>query len=156
MKSEFQRQNRLARKLLLDMKALALLHPSDNDLRAIVRTSILESRDDQVKRLVDSLKADESEGVFNGMIIAIGELLTASFLMVSGILMIAPFLVGARSASSLVGYFSSAVGSVVTAPAFLPFLPELVVLLAILLLMSSLYLLRRAAGALKAGSIVAR
>jgi TRAP-type C4-dicarboxylate transport system permease large subunit len=76
--------------------------------------------------------------------------------MVTGVVMIAPLLVGGSSPVMLVQYFSNSIGKVTTSPAFLPILPELVVLLAALLLMSALYALRRASSTLNEEGLMNR
>ena len=151
-----ERQDMLVSKLILDIKALSLLHPSDLDLRSAVTEKVLSSSDDQVKRFVSSLKARKPQGGRSGIIIAVGELLLASFLMVAGVVMIAPLLVGGSTPDSLLRYFSSEIGQVTTSPSFLPIIPELVVLLAALLLISAVYALRRASLTLREEGLMNR
>lgn len=156
MNQDEERKDLLVSKLILDIKALSLLHPSDPDLRSVVTEKVLSSPDDQVKRFVSSLRAHKPQESGSGVIIVIGELLLASFLMVAGVVMIAPLLVGGSTSDSLLQYFSNSIGHVATSPAFLPILPVLVVLLAVLLLMSALYALRRASLTLREEGLMNR
>jgi len=85
----------------------------------------------------------------NGVALALGQLILGSFLMLAGIVAIAPFLTGGTSSSALVSFFGAALSNVATAPAFFPVLPELVILLSVALLLSALYALRNASVALR-------
>jgi len=156
MASRDERQDYIASRLLLDMKALALLHPSDADLQALVDGSLLASHDDQVARVIDSLGVKRPRRAGGSVVIAIGELLLASFLMVGGLVAIAPFLTGVSTSNSLVQYFSTSMKSLATSPAFFPVLPELVVLLSVVLLISALYALRKASLTLKEEGFASR
>ncbi len=149
MAKEQSRIDFTASKLVLDMKALALLHPTDSDLRAVVANTVLGSYDDQVARVVDSLRAGRPQRKSNNVAVAIGELLLASFLMVAGLVAISPLLIGASDPSTIVNYFSTSIGEIATSPSFFPLLPELVVVLSVALLLSALYALRKASTTLK-------
>ncbi|HXW36652.1 MAG TPA: hypothetical protein VEJ36_01935 [Nitrososphaerales archaeon] len=146
----------MASKLVLDMKALALLNPSDKDLQKLVTENLLDSHDDQVRRVLDSIKSVSPRKGEGNVVIAVGELLLASFLMIAGLVAIAPFLAGVSSPSTLLQYFSSSIGTLATSPAFFPVLPELVVLLSVVLLMSALYALRKASATLKEQGFASR
>jgi hypothetical protein len=146
----------LVSRIFLDMKALALLYQTDVDLRSVLRSGLLDSHDDQVGRVLIALRSGKPEKKSNSVVLALGELVLASFLMAAGVVAIAPFLVGMTDPTSLVAYFSSAVGGMVSAPAFLPVLPELVILLSLTLLLSALYALRRASVTLKEEGFVGR
>jgi len=146
----------LVSRLVLDMKGLALLHPSDDDLHSVIRGGLQDIRDEQVLRVIHSLTEGTPERKGNSVALALGELILGSFLMVAGVLAIAPFLAGITDPRSLVLYFSSAIGGLVTAPTFFPALPEVVILLSVALLLSALYALRRASVTLKEEGFVSR
>jgi hypothetical protein len=149
MAIEEKKRDYAASRMVLDMKALALLHPSDADLQATVAAGILGAHDDQVARVIESLRAGKEARKSNSFAVAIGELILASFLLITGLVAISPFLVGVNNPSGIVQYFSSSIGSFATSPSFFPFLPELVVVLSVSMLMSALYALRQASTTLK-------
>ena len=136
-------------KLALDMKGLALLYPSDSELREALRKGILESHDEQLQRVLASLSEGKTGKPGNGVALAIGQLILGSFLMVAGVAAIAPLLMGVTSPSALTNFFGEAVSHAAATPAFFPELPELVILLSVALLLSSLYALRRASVGLR-------
>jgi hypothetical protein len=156
MSQDERAQNAFISKLVLDMKGLALLHPSDAELRSVVRSGLLDTHDEQVKRVLQSFDTGRPEKKGGSVAIALGELILGSFLMAAGVVAIAPFLVGVTDPRSLIQYFGSAVGGMATAPAFLPLLPELVILLSVALLLSALYSLRKASVTLKEEGFVSR
>ncbi len=136
-------------KLLLDMKAVGLLHPSENELRSALETSILDSRDEQVRRVVSSMGAGKTGGRTGSVMVAVGELVLASFLMISGLLAISALFSGGGSSSYILQFFSSSLNGMVSASPMRQALPVLELAFSILLLLSALYALRRASATLK-------
>jgi len=143
-------------KVALDMKALALLHPSDAELRAVIRAGLLDSHDEQLDRVIHLLNSERPEKTTNSVALALGQLLLGSFLMVAGIVAIAPFMMGVSDTSALVKFFGAALSSATSAPAFFPVLPELVILLSVALLLSAFYALRSASTTLRDAGYINR
>jgi uncharacterized membrane protein len=136
-------------KLVLDMKAVGLLHPSESELRSALETSILDSKDEQVRRVVDSMGIGKTNGRTGSVVVAVGELILASFLMVSGLLAISALFSGGASSNYIVQFFSSSVNDAVATSPMRQALPVLELTFSILLLLSSLFALRRASATLK-------
>jgi hypothetical protein len=143
-------------KLILDMKALALLYPSDAELREVIEKGLKDTHDEQLQRVLRSLTAGGQAKKGNGVGLALGELILGSFLMVAGIVAIAPFLVGVSDPNALAKFFGTALSNFTPAPGFFTALPELVVVLAVALLLSSLYSLRKASETLREAGYVDR
>jgi hypothetical protein len=136
-------------KLALDMKAVGLLYPSDADLRTVLASEVLDPRDQQVMRVVSSLGAGKPKRGLATIIVALGELILTSFLMVGGVASIAGLFLGGTNPDMIIRYFGTAIGSDLASGPLYQLLPVLEVLLSVLLLVSSLYLLRRASLTLK-------
>ncbi|MGD0396137.1 MAG: hypothetical protein ABSB26_04420 [Nitrososphaerales archaeon] len=136
-------------KLVLDMKAVGLLHPSESELRSALETSILDSKDEQVRRVVNSMGVGKTNGRTGSVVVAVGELILASLLMISGLLAISALFSGSASSNYIVQFFSSSVNDVVTTSPMQQALPVLELAFSILLLLSALYTLRRASATLK-------
>jgi len=156
MNREGDQREEFLSKLTLDMKALALLCPSDFELRSVVQRGLADTHDEQVHRVLDSLTAAKTEKKDNGLALAVGQLILGSFLMVAGVSAIAPLLMGATSPGAIASFFSNALSTASASPVFFPALPELVVVLSMALLLSALYSLRRASVTLKDAGYTAR
>ena len=140
-------------KLVLDMKAVGLLHPSDPELRSALEKSILDSRDEQVRRVVDSMGVGKTDGGTGSVVVAVGELILASFLMISGLLAISALFSGGASSSYILQFFSSSVNNMATASPMRQALPVLELAFSIVLMLSALYVLRRASATLKGAGL---
>lgn len=156
MNQDGKQQDPFLSKLVLDMKALGLLYPSDVELRNVVQTGLLDTHDEQLQRVLHSLSSGRPEKNGNSVALALGQLILGSFLMVAGIAAIAPFLMGVTNSSALAKFFGAALANAAAAPAFFPVLPELVILLSVALLLSALYALRRASVTLKDAGYINR
>lgn len=156
MNQDAKQQDPFLSKLVLDMKALGLLYPSDVELRNVVQTGLLDTHDEQLQRVLHSLSSGRPEKNGNSVALALGQLILGSFLMVAGIAAIAPFLMGVTNSSALAKFFGAALSNAAAAPAFFPVLPELVILLSVALLLSALYALRRASVTLKDAGYINR
>ena len=141
-------------RLKLDMRALSLLHESDSVLRPIVERSLLESQDAYVVRflaLLQSRRPPEKEG---SLVIAIAEIVLASFLTLVGLAAIVPVMAGMTTPQLWVGYFSSAIASSTNGPLYFG-APILDFVFSGALLLGAFYSLRRASKNLKnAGMVV--
>lgn len=149
MKQDDRQQDLFLSKLVLDMKALALLYPSDLELSTIVRTGLTDRHDEQLQRVLRSLTLRKAERNVNTVALALGQLVLGSLLMAAGIVAIAPFLIGVTNSGDLARFFEEALTNFATAPAFFPVLPELIILLSVVLLLSALYAIRLASVTLK-------
>lgn len=142
-------------RLALDMKAVALLYPAEADLRAALTANVLDSRDEGVRRVVESLSEGKPRRGSGPLVVAVGELILASFLMASGLVAIASLFGGGSNPAQVIQYFSGAVGGISGAEPFTQVLPLIEVGLSVALLLSALYALRRASVNIKEAGFVA-
>lgn len=156
MAAEADEDNPMVDRLVLDMKAVGLLYNSDVELRETMSARVVGSHDEQVRRVLASVAGGRPRKERGNFLIAVGELLLASFLMIFGLLLIVPLIGGAVTSTSLVNYFGTAIGQFAASNPVFPALPELVIVLAVLLLMSALYALRKASGTLKEEGYLSR
>lgn len=141
-------------RLALDMKAVALLHPEEADLRNVLTEGVLDARDEHVRRVVASLGAGRPQKGSASLVIALGEMALACFLMASGIVAIASLFGGGGSPQQVVQYFAGTAGGLASEP-FLQVLPLIEVGISVALLLSALYSLRRASFNLKEAGLTA-
>jgi hypothetical protein len=142
-------------KLILDIKALVLLHGQDTDLGAKLQSQILNSHDESVKSFAAALQAGRKHDAGRLAVIALGELLLASILILAGAAALAPNLVGISSPQQIVNYLLEQIsGSLSNSPIY-PYTSFIGFAVGALLLLSAFYTLRQAALDLrKAGLLV--
>lgn len=132
-------------KLILDIKALVLLHGQDADLGAKLQSQILNSHDDSVRSFAAALQAGRRPDAGRLAVIALGELLLASILMLVGAVALAPNLVGISSPQQIVNYLLEQIsGSLSNSPIY-PYASFIGFAVGALLLLSAFYTLRQAA-----------
>lgn len=137
-------------RLILDAKALVLLSESDEKLVTFLRENILHSHDEQVAKFVSLMRpVKNSESISARLMIAIGELVLASFLIFVGLSVLAPSLMGLQSPNQLLAYFSELVSGISATALSNPIIPVLDFIFSFLLLFGSFYLLRHASVDLK-------
>ena len=149
MSSSEKRTEELADRLVLDIKALVLLHGSEAELKNRLDRKLVGSQDESIEKFIKALqtaKKPSSRGLF---LMAAGELVLASLLVLAGTIVLVPTLIGINSPSSLIQYFvqnlygglgSSPLGQYSSAIEFV---------LGALLMVSAFYTLRQAALNLK-------
>lgn len=137
-------------RLMLDIKALVLLSESDTDLSRTVHDNIMTSHDEQVSKFVSLIRPSENTESARGQFLtALGELVLAAFLAIVGLSLLAPSLMGIKSPSDLLSYFTQVINGISAASLSNPIIPFLDFLFALLLLLGSFYLLRHASIDLK-------
>ncbi|MGI0092057.1 MAG: hypothetical protein ACREBS_10135 [Nitrososphaerales archaeon] len=138
--------DRIVDQLVLDIKSLMLLNPSDESLRKLVEDKIVSSRDDQVVEFVGMLQSRRSLNVKGSILAALGEMVLASFLVIVGLAILAPSMVGFGSPDQLSNYFIQIASSwSVQSFAGNPVVPAIEFVLALVLLLGAFYNLRIAA-----------
>ena len=149
MSSDGEKAEELLEDLALDIKALVLLHNSDQELRARIHSGLLESKDEEVKRFVGSLQRESRAEPRRLAVMAAGELLLASFLVVAGTIATVPGMVGITSADGLSAYFAGKVFGVFSGSPLNGALQVIELVSGVALLVSALYTLRQAASHLR-------
>jgi len=143
--SDEARTEDLLDRLILEIKALALLYGSEAELSKRVEGKITESNDESVRRFVRVLQTGRLAETRGRLTLALGELLTAAILVVAGAVVLLPTVVGVNTLTNLVQYFAERTsGSVGTSP-FSPYLSFMEFAVGALLLLSAFFALREAA-----------
>ena len=132
-------------RLVLEIKAIALLYQSEEELRSRVEEKIVESNDEAIRRFVKALQSHGREETRGRLALALGELLTAAILVVAGAVVLIPTVAGVSTLSSLVQYFAERTsGTLVTTP-LSPYLSFMEFAVGAILLLSAFFALREAA-----------
>ncbi len=132
-------------RIVLEVKALVLLHGSDAEFRAKVRRKLIDSQDESMKRFTDALQDRQRASYAHLFFIAFGELLLASLLVFAGMVSLVPIVAGVGTPAGLLQFFAQgAIGTIASSPAaqYASF-AEFVV--GTLLILSALYTLNQAA-----------
>lgn len=149
MSSSERRSQELLEKLILDIKALVLLQPSDKALKEQIQAGIVRSNDESILKFVDSLQSVKKPGSSRLVVIALGELTFASLLVLVGAVALIPTVVGASTPADLVRYFADHLyGGIGNSP-LSPYVSAIEFAIGAVLMLSAFYTLRQAAMNLK-------
>lgn len=149
MASDDSKTEELLDRLVLEIKAIALLYQSEEELRERVKGKIIESSDESIRVFVKALQSHGREETRGRFALALGELLTAAILVVAGVIFLIPTVAGVGTLSSLAQYFAErASGTLVTTP-LSPYLTFIEFGVGAVLLLSAFFTLREAALNLK-------
>lgn len=142
-------------KLALDVKALALLYGSDTKLYSLLQKEFIESRDEDIMRFVEALQGNHKSHPDGGLIVALGEIILASFLAILGIVAFIPNLIGLDTPQALFDYFSGLVPPSLDSGPLFSTVAAVEFVFAALLMLGAFYTLRQASVNLKHSGIVA-
>jgi hypothetical protein len=142
-------QDELVDRLVLDVKALALLHGHTEEVRRRLQEELANSTDDDVHGVVQMLQPKRGLGATGTFAVAVGELVLASFLIMLGTIAFIPTVVGIVTPQELVSYFADAVYAPVGVVPPGPLASFIELAFAIVLLIAAFYTLRRASLTLK-------
>lgn len=145
MTSDEAKTEDLLDRLTLDIKAMALLYQSEEELRERIDEKIIESRDENVRRFVRALHSDGPEETRGRLALAVGELLTAAILVIAGAVVLVPTVGGVGTLSSLVQYFAERTSGTVGTSPLSPYLTFMEFAVGVVLLLSAFFALREAA-----------
>ena len=144
MATDEARTEDLLDRLILEIKAVALLYGSEEELRDRLQGRIMESHDESVRKFVTAIQAHPGE-TRGRVALALGELLTAAILVVAGAVVLIPTVAGVDTLSSLAQYFAERTsGTLVTSP-LSPYLTFMEFAVGTVLLLSAFFALREAA-----------
>ena len=144
MATDEARTEDLLDRLILEIKAVALLYGSEEELRDRLQGRIMESHDESVRKFVTAIQAHPGE-TRGRVALALGELLTAAILVVAGAVVLIPTVAGVDTLSSLAQYFAERTsGTLVTSP-LSPYLTFMEFAGGTVLLLSAFFALREAA-----------
>ena len=130
--------------LELDIKGLMLLSSdSETNIEKSVKR-LRDSHDDAIQDFLRRVAPAARRGALPIFVTAFGELVLAAFLLLLGVSIVAPVLLGYSTPSTLVDYFGQVESSVSGNPAGAAAIMLLNLLLSALLLFSAMYALRMA------------
>ncbi|MCL5068612.1 MAG: hypothetical protein M1368_09720, partial [Thaumarchaeota archaeon] len=94
MSNNTRKLDAAANQLILDMKALALLSQNEEELVQILNDRIVRSHDEHISKFMSMLQMrKKTPGRLGPFLIALGELVLASFLSIGGLSLLAPSLI---------------------------------------------------------------
>jgi len=132
-------------RLMLEIKAMALLYQSEEELRERIEDKITGSHDENVRRFVRALQSHGPEETRGRLALAVGELLTAAILVVAGAVVLVPTVAGVGTLSSLIQYFAERTSGTVGTSPLSPYLTFMEFAVGVVLLLSAFFALREAA-----------
>lgn len=136
--------------LVLDIKGLMLLNPTDESLEAVLRNSLVNSTDPEVSRfmsLVQKKDKRSSEGGY--FLMAVAEIILASILFIAGLALISPTILGLGSPAQFSNFVTTIAETVSRQTLTNPVVPPLEFILALSLLLGAFFTLRAASESLK-------
>lgn len=154
MSADEKASDELISRLKLDIRALALLHESDAELRPVLERSFLESQDQYVRRFVGLLRPGQQSQEGGNIPMALGEIVLASFLTIIGLAAFVPVMAGLSTPQQWLSYFSGALASSSTGGPLFAGVPLLDFVFSAMLLLGAFYSLRRASKNLKRAGLV--
>jgi hypothetical protein len=154
LSSDEKAGDEIVSRLKLDMRALALLHESDTELRPILERVFVESQDEYVTRIIRLLQARRTSKGEGNVPMALGEIVLASFLTIFGFAAIVPVMAGLSSPQQWLNYFSSALSPSLTSGPLYFGVPLLDFVFSVMLLLGAFYSLRQAAKNLKRAGLI--
>jgi preprotein translocase subunit Sec61beta len=140
-----KRSDDLVDKLVLDIKALALLSGSEADLKEKLRGKVVESHDESIEKFLKAVQKGPKPETGRLLAVAIGELVLASLLVLAGTLSLIPTVVGIDTPAGLVQYFAERTYGAIGFSPFGQYVSVVGFVLGALLILSAFYTLRQAA-----------
>lgn len=153
MSADEKGQDEVVSRLLLDIRALSLLHESDEELRPLMERTFLESQDDYVRRFVGMVQRGQKSEGGGGFPVAAGEVVLASFLTIVGLAAFVPIMAGLDTPQQWFSYVSSSLASSFASGPLYEGAPLLDFVLSVLLLLGAFYTLRQASKSLRRTSL---
>jgi hypothetical protein len=135
--------------LVLDIKSLMLLYPTDERLEGALQT-LSSSSDPEVLRFISLVQKREKKASEGGyFLMAVGEIILASLLFIGGLALIAPTLLGLGSPEEFSTFVTAIAGAISSQTLTNPLIPVLEFIIALSLLLSAFFTLRAASQSLK-------
>ena len=149
MSSSEKRNKELTDRLVLDIKALVLLQGSEGDLKTRLDRELVQSSDESVAKFVKALQKGEKPHSTGLILMALGELVLASLLVLSGTIVLVPTLIGINSPTDLLRYFAENTLNGLGNSPLGPYASLIAFILGAVLMLAAFYTLRQAALNLK-------
>lgn len=136
-------------RILLEIRALSFVSPSDEAMIQRLRERILASHDEDIKHFVSAIEPVRPSRAWGQVLIGVGELLLASFLTIAGFVTIVPSVLGLESPGQVARYFGDVFLGLSAAGLSDPVLLSMSFAMAVFLLLAAFYTLRQAAPRLR-------
>ncbi|MEM3186181.1 MAG: hypothetical protein QXQ39_05820 [Conexivisphaerales archaeon] len=137
---------KLLKQVIVDIKGVMLLHESDTTMKEALNRIVSESHDEDVRHFFKLIGEEYREKVAGSFVlIAIGEMVISSILIIAGLALLAPIITGLNNINQLYQYFTKLLYYLFMNTQYFPLLKLLDFILAALLLLSAVYTLRYAA-----------
>ncbi len=136
--------------LVLDIKGLMLLNPSDEPVTEAIKSSLVNSGDPEVLRFISLVQKKDKKASEGGyFLIAVAEIILASILFIGGLALISPTILGLGSPVLFANFMTSIANAIADQSLTNPLVPALEFILALSLLLGAFFTLRAASESLK-------
>jgi hypothetical protein len=140
-----KRTEEMLDRLLLEAKGISLLLGTDSELKAALTRRLIESHDESVRRFVKAMQTKKPAETGRLIAIALGELVMASLLVVTGTVVLVPSVIGVNTYAGLVQYFSDRASNLLGSSPVSQYLPFIEFAVGVVLMLSAFFSLREAA-----------
>lgn len=154
MQSSEDPSEKIANQILLDIKAFMIIQESEVKAKHTIQRLILEAHDEYVNRFLRLAGGEKKSSKTSHIIVAVGELILSSFLILGGLVLLAPFIANLSTPSQLYGYLSQVLLYLTSNGPLFPSARIIGFSLAALLLVSAMYTLRMASSSIKEAGLL--
>ena len=148
--------DQLVNQLILSIKGLMILNESDEAVARILDSSLENSHDEELERFLNIVQSRKTNSTAQSILMGLGQLVLASVLVISGLVILAPSVMGLTSPQQLLKYLDGVTSLLSVNALSNPAIPIVELLLSLSLLLSAFYTLRVAATNLKQIDMIAR
>lgn len=139
----------LVDRLILDIEAVMLLQQTDPGIAAELKSRIFQSNEEPIVEFKRILQSERSVGTKGLFFVSAGEIIFASIMMLVGLSLISPSLLGFLTPEDLILFFESIDASLIQAGLYLSLVVLVDFAIAILMMIGAFYSLMQAALHLK-------
>jgi len=154
--SASEREEELQDKLLLQAKAVSLLYGTEAELRAKMEEKFLNSNDESIRRFVKAMQVGNPTRTGRILIVALGELVMASLLVIAAGVILVPTVLGVSTYNGLVQYFTEVASTTLKGSPLSPYISLVEFVLGVLLMLTAFFALHEAALGLKEAGLTVK
>ncbi|MEM3857165.1 MAG: hypothetical protein QXI37_01500, partial [Thermoprotei archaeon] len=97
---------KLAGDLLVNIKSVSLLFDSDESFKKFIESKVIDSSDVDVIRFVKALREESKTETGSTFLSALGEMSLAALMVLTGLIILAPAVIGFNTAHIFTQYYS--------------------------------------------------
>lgn len=135
----------LVDRLILDIESIMLLQQTDPDIIPEVRNRIFQSKEEQVVEFKRIIQVERTVGTRGLIFISVGGMILASVMMLVGLALISPSLLGFLTPEDLIRFFESVDASVIQFGLSMSLIVLIDFTIAVLMMIGAFYSLMQAA-----------